>query len=302
MGRFADWFYGRESADRMATLATPDQPLLESMGVTSTSSAESVSVEGSMRIGDVFSAVDIIAESVQQLPFKVFRKVGDGVEEQPEHRAYRMLHDMPNPFTPAHRFWSTICVHELLWGNWFIEKLRGQDGLVNELRLVHPATVEVMFSEQAGFKRFKVTRADGTQTQPLGPDRILHGFGLSKDGLVGMSRIQQARESLGVSQARKRFEGEVYGQRPYISGVIQHPTSIKDNGVKLRESWRAIYGSGGQSRHGVAVLEEGATFTPMTAPLEDMQFVEASKLSAKRRSRCCSRSHPPIWAGRPGTR
>ena len=61
--------------------------------------------------------------------------------------------------------------------------------------------------------------------------------------------------------------------------MIQHPTSIKDNGVKLRESWRAIYGSGGQSRHGVAVLEEGATFTPMTAPLEDMQFVEASKLS-----------------------
>ena len=111
---------------------------------------------------------------------KSFAKVGDGVEEQPDHRAYRMLHDMPNPFTPAHRFWSTVCVHELLWGNWFIEKLRGQDGLVNELRLVHPATVEVMFSEQAGFKRFKVTRSDGTQTQPLGPDRILHGFGLSQ--------------------------------------------------------------------------------------------------------------------------
>lgn len=296
MGRLREWMFSTAvqaegistayTEQRQSGLADGPQWLIDSWGGPRTVAGETISTNGALAIGDVFAAVDIIAETVSQLPLKVFRDLsltpgapGTGVVEAPEHRSYRLLHDMPNPYTTAHRFWSTVTAHHLLWGNWFTEKLRGEDGLVNELRLLHPDTVEVQFNEIAGVKRFIVTRHDGTREGPYSDDRILHGFGLSKDGLVGMSRIAQARESLGVAQARKRFEAEVYGQKPYISGVIQHPAQIKDSGVRLRESWRAIYGSGGKDRHGVAVLEEGATFSPITAPLEDMQFVESARLS-----------------------
>jgi HK97 family phage portal protein len=187
-----------------------------------------------------------------------------------------MLHDMPNPYTPANRFWSTVGVHLLLWGNAFIEMLRDETGLVVELRLLHPSLVQVEFLDTVGAKRFKVGRTWGTQTT-LDEDRVLHIFGLSLDGLVGMSPIQQARESLGTAKARERFEGEVYGQRPYLSGVIKHPGQLADGGKRLRESWRSIYSGGG--RHGVGVLEEGSEFVPITAPLEDMQFVQAAQLS-----------------------
>src|SRR5262245_41702755 len=138
---------------RQSSLADGPQWLIDAWGGTKTASNERISPEGSLAIADVFSAVSIIAEDVSQLPLKVFRDLSlvptnpsTGVEEAVDHRCYRMLHDMPNPFTPAHRFWSTVATHQLLWGNWFLEKLRGVDGLVNELRLVHPATVEVQFS------------------------------------------------------------------------------------------------------------------------------------------------------------
>jgi HK97 family phage portal protein len=239
-----------------------------------------------MSIADVFSAVSIIAEDVSQLPLNVYRDLNmvpgnprRGIELATDHRNWRMLHDMPNPYTPAHRFWSTVTVHQLLWGNWYLEKLRDPaTGLVAELHLIHPSTVEVQYNPDTGQKRFLVTRYGGNR-EMLGDDRVLHGFGLTSDGLVGMSPITQAREALGVAKARARFEGDVYGNKPYLSGVIQHPTTIKDSGVKLRESWRALYGSGSKDRHGVAVLEEGATFQPLTAPLEDMQFVEATRMS-----------------------
>ncbi len=238
-----------------------------------------------MAIADVYAAVSIIAEDVSQLPFNVYRDLNmvpgnpkTGVELSTDHRNWRMLHDMPNPYMPAHRFWSTVAVHQLLWGNWYLEKLRGEDGLVSELRLIHPSTVEVEYNPVTGQKRFRVTRYGGQQ-ELLSDDRVLHGFGLTQDGLTGMSPITQAREALGVAKARVAFEADVYGKKPYLSGVIQHPNQIKDSGVKLRESWRALYGSGGKDRHGVAVLEEGATFNPITAPLEDMQFVENARLS-----------------------
>lgn len=275
--------YAREY--RMAGLANPPDWLFDAWGGSKTQAGERVSVDGSMAIADVFAAVSIIAETISTLPLKVFRDLSqvptvssDGIDEATQHRAYRMLHDMPNPYVPAHRFWSTVAAHQLLWGNWFIEKLRGVDGLVAELRLLHPSCVEVLYNPDTGEKRFKVTRYAG-QVDELDGDRCLHGYGLSTNGLTGMSPIEQAREALGVAQGRVRFEGDVYGQRPYISGVVQHPATIKDGGVKLRESWRSIYGSGGKDRGGVAVLEEGAIFNPITAPLQDMQFVEAARMS-----------------------
>lgn len=268
-----------------SAIADGPQWLIDAWGGTKTSSGESVSTENSLAIADVFSAVSIIAETISTLPLKVFRDLSDvpttssnGIEEATSHRVYRMLHDMPNPYTPAHRFWSTVTTHQLLWGNWYLEKLRDVNGLVAELHIIHPSTVDVLYNPDTGQKRFVVTRYGGTQ-ETLDDTRILHGYGLSENGIVGMSPITQAREALGNAKGRVRFEGDVYGSRPYLSGVIQHPSTIKDGGVKLRDSWRALYGSGSKDRHGVAVLEEGATFNPITAMLQDMQFVEAARLS-----------------------
>lgn len=271
----------------MATLANPPDWMFDAWDGSRTSSGERVSIEGSMSISDVFAAVSIIAETVSTLPLKVYRDMSlvptnpsTGILEQPDHRAYRMLHDMPNPYVPAHRFWSTVTSHLLLWGNSFIRK--GRDpvtGLVSELSHLHPACVEVFYNWATGEKRFLYTQQFGGPQIEYGDDEVLHVYGLTTDGIIGMSPIQQARESLGVAQARVRYEADVYGKSPTLSGVINVPGQIKDGGVKLRESWRSIYGSGSADRFGVASLEEGATFQQLTAPLADMQFVEAAKLS-----------------------
>lgn len=272
---------------RQSTLADGPQWLIDQRGGTKTAAGERISVDSSLAIADVFSAVNIITSDISQCPLKVYRDLdqspsnsGRGVVDGSDHRAFRMLHDWPFPGIPAHRFWATIAGHELLWGNWYLEKLRNPETqLVEALRMADPASVDVEWNWQNGAKRFFITRPDGFRDGPFTENDVLHGFGYSKDGIVGMSPIQQARETLGTAKGRVRFEGDVYGQRPYISGVIEHPTTIKDGGVKLRESWRAVYGSGGPDRHGVAVLEEGASFTPITAPLADMQFVEAARMS-----------------------
>lgn len=265
-------------------LAEPQPWLSESLGGTSTLAGESVSVTSSLGIADVFAAVNLIAEEIGSLPLKVYRDLaltpgnpGEGIDEAPEHRAWRLLHDMPNPYTPANRFWSTVAVHQLLWGNWFIEKLRDEFNQVAELRLVHPSTVQVYWNEAAAVKAFQVTRQSGRQ-EVLDDTRMLHGFGVSQDGIIGMSPIQQAREALGIVKARERFEGDAYGNHPYAGIALETPGSIKDP-KRIRESWRAVYGSGSKDRGGVAVLEEGMHANPLPMPMADMQFVETVKLS-----------------------
>jgi HK97 family phage portal protein len=261
--------------------------MFDAFSASPTLSGERVSVESSLAMADVFAAVNLICEEVSKLPLKVYRDLSlspdnpqTGIEEQNQHRAWRMLHDLPNPYTPSHRFWSTLASHLLLWGNGFIEKLRDMDGLVVELRLVHPSRVDVLFNEEAGLKAYRVTRMSGTQEPLMGDDRILHVFGVSCDGIFGLSPIQQSREALGIVKARERFEGEMYSGHPYASGVIQHPNKLGTDAPKrIRENWRVIYGRGSRDRGGVAVLEEGATYKSISAPLADMQYVENSQLS-----------------------
>jgi len=275
--------------ERRATsgLAVPQDWLVDTLhGGTKTTAGERIDVNRSLQLADVFSCVNFICEQIASLPLKVFYEAPDGgILEAPQHRAYRMLHDSPNPVVPAFRFWSTVAAYLLLWGNAFIEKLRDQSGLVSELWLYHPSHVVVQWNEQLREKRFRIiggiapwSAITSGETQVKTQDEILHVYGISSDGLIGMSPIQQAREALGLAKGRERFEGEVYAQKPFVSGVIEHPNTLKDT-VKLRESWKSIYGSEGKDRHGVAVLEEGAKYNQLTAPLQDMQFVESQKLS-----------------------
>lgn len=268
---------------RQSGLADGPQWLIDAWGGQKTLAGERVSLDNALSIAAVFSAVRLICDQVSVLPMRVYRDLsmsptntGNGIVEANDHRTYPILAWRPNPITTGKRFWSTVAAHQLLWGNWYIEKFRDEFGLVEELRLLNPSRVEVEYSELTGSKRFFVNR--GMQRDgPFGPDRILHGYGFSRDGIIGLSPIEQCREALGTAKARTRYESDVYA-KPVVSGVVQHPGKL-NTPVKLSESWRAVYGPGGKDRHGIAVLEEGATFQPISAPLADMQFVESAQLS-----------------------
>lgn len=271
------WFKRRSESRATSGLAFPSDALIAALGSGATASGEAVDTSSAMRMADVFTAVNIISELVGSLPFKVYRQVGDDQLPAESHRAYNMLHTAPNSEQPAHRFWSTLTAHMLLWGNAFIEKMRDQDGLVSELWLLHPSWVTVEWSQALRQKRFLVDIPNvGRQT--LDSDRVLHVFGLSTDGLIGLSPIGQCREQLGIAKSRERFEADVYAKRPFLGGWIEHPSKLNDP-VSLGEAWTAIYAGQGKDRFGTPVLEEGASFNTYTAPLADMQFVDAMQMS-----------------------
>jgi HK97 family phage portal protein len=288
-----------QSVKRQSSLAEPTQDLIQAMGGVEMLSGERVDVSNSLAISDVFAAVSIIAETIATLPLRVYRRTLTGeVLEAPDHRANLMLGIAPNPVMPSHRFWATVAGHLLLWGNAFIEKLRDESGLVSEIWLVHPSLVTVEFN--AALKRKRYTIEVNGIREVFDDDRMLHIIGYSTDGLVGLSPIQQCRQQLGMVKARERFEGDVYARKPYLSGVIEHPQRLTDT-VKLRESWEAIYGGGDRGfgarshRHSVAVLEEGAHFIPLTAPMADMQFVESQQMS--KRNIAAMFKLPPSYLG-----
>jgi HK97 family phage portal protein len=281
-------FWNREKRSASG-LQYPSDWLTDAIGGPVASAGTRVSVSSSLGLAPVWSAVKLISEDVGQLPFKVYRDLGDGQKEEARsHRSWRMLHDRPNSFTPAGRFWSTVTVHLLLYGNAFLLKRRDESDMVSELWLLRPSEMTVKWWPMLGEKTYVHTPAQmvvsgGVQDRRREYDdsEVLHIMGLSMDGLTGMSVIEQCRNPLGTAIARDEFEGEFYANGAVLSGLVEMEGRIRsDEALKrFKDSFKALYMGRGK-RHGIPVLEDGAKLKQVGSPMKDLEFVASQNMTA----------------------
>jgi HK97 family phage portal protein len=139
----------------------------------------------------------------------------------------------------------------------------------------------------------------GDQIQlPL--NRIMHLRGLSRDGLMGMSPIAVARESIGLGIASEEFAAGFFanGARPPL--ILKHPGQLSETAHnRLRADFEATH-AGLSNAQRVALLEEGMDVASNFVPMDDAQFIENRKFSVEEIARLY-RVHPHKIAVMEGT-
>lgn len=100
----------------------------------------------------------------------------------------------------------------------------------------------------------------------------------TKDGLSGEGLIYYASETLGIGLGADRFANGLYANGAMPSGILSVPTSLSDEAFeRLKESWKESHG--GRKVGGVAVLEEGSKFDPISLDPNVLQFLESRKFT-----------------------
>jgi HK97 family phage portal protein len=108
---------------------------------------------------------------------------------------------------------------------------------------------------------------------------MLHIYELSLNGITGVSPIAMCRNPLGTAMSRDEFEGGFYKRGAKFAGHIEHPGSLREQGIKnISEQFSAIH-HGSPNMHKTPVLDEGATYKTDQMVLEDMQFVQSKQMS-----------------------
>ena len=236
-------------------------------------SGERVDEKSAMQIATVYACVRVIAETIASLPLNVYENTDHGSVKASDHPLQRLLHDEPNPEMTSFIWRETMLSHLLLWGNSYSQIIRtGRNGIVGLYPLL-PDHMNVDRNSK-GVLTYTYTTSDGKTVQ-LDPDDVLHIPGLGFDGVVGYSPIALEKNAIGLGIAAEEYGSKFFqnGARP--SGVLTHPNTVKDP-KRLRESWNAAYGGSSNSSK-VAVLEEAMTFTPISMPNNEAQFLETRK-------------------------
>ena len=242
-----------------------------------TSSGMRVSADNALRLAAVYASVRILAETMASLPFVLYRQRTDGGKDKvTDHWLYRLLAKRPNRYQNPFEWREMLQGHLALRGNAYNQIVANSRGEITDLVPIHPDRIRMELTPSGDYRYRVMDRLGNESIVPRGD--IWHLRGLSSDGLMGMSPIELARESLGMALAAQDYGSRFFANdaKP-TGGWIEFPGSFKDAEAKkvFRESYQQA--QSGANRGKVLVLENGMKFHEVGVTNKDAQFLELRK-------------------------
>ena len=234
-------------------------------------SGMTVTEDTSLRLSAVYACVRLISDTISTLPYDQYiRRDGQRFPFRPKDAWV----DRPSTEMPKTTFWKQVIVSLLLDGNAFVLVTRSGNEIV-DLTPLNPKQVRV--ERREGRKVFILEN----QTV-LGTDRVLHLTEMLMPGeLRGVSRIMQAKESLGLGLALEEYAAQFFGNGAYAGGVLEFPDKLSPEQRKeIRDTWNAGH-QGPRRSHRVGMLWGGGKFNPLTVDPTASQLVDQRKFAVE---------------------
>lgn len=239
-------------------------------------SDEYLTPEDALKVGTVYSCVRVISETVATLPCILYRRLPDGGKERAvDHPLYSVLHDTPNLFQDATQFFEMMTGHVVLRGNAYA--MIGFKGGSTTLTPLNPEKVKVKTAQGGAYKFYEYSDSGAIMT--IRPEAMLHIYGLSSDGLVGLSPIELAMRTVSLAKKQEVYADRMFTNQASPGGVLRHPGKLsKEAAERLKVDFERKY-SGAEKSGSTMLLEEGMEWQTVGLTNEQAQFLEGRKFS-----------------------
>jgi len=245
-------------------------------GYTGDSIATTVNQNTAMGVSAFTAGIRLIAEDLASLPLITYRRLGKGKERAPDHPAYAMLHNSPNPEMTSMVFRETGIGHLYSWGNWYAEKELNGLGVPVRLWPLRPDKMKVELG--TGKRAYKYTLPDGKGVI-IPTERIFHVPGWGFDGLIGYSRVTLMRRALESAIVTSEYGLRTLANDARPGVTIKHKEQLsKAAKTNIAESWDEAH-QGLTNAQRTAVLDEGMEIEHTGFSPEDAQYLDSRKWS-----------------------
>ncbi|WP_277669095.1 phage portal protein [Caproiciproducens galactitolivorans] len=246
----------------------------------------SIRGEKSLKETTVYVCVKILSETLGKLPLKIY-KSDENVQRKPvNHYLLFLMKVRPNPYMSAFTFWSCLETQRNLYGNTYAwmdinrknGRIQGFYPLDSRRMQIYVDDVGLLSSEQSVW--YVYTDNLGNQYK-IDPDEILHFKGLTTNGLVGLSVIEQLKNTIENSNASAQFLNNSYKRGMSVSGVLQYVGDLDEEGRrKTREKFEHM-ATGLINANRIAVMPLGMQFQPLQLKMTDAQFLENTRFTVQ---------------------
>ena len=258
----------------------------ESFGLSD--SGVAVNSFSAMTHGPVMACVSILAEDVAKIPLGVFRRTADGGQvPATDHYLHRLLRH-PNDWQTAFEFKEMMQAALVLRGNAYAIAARNKRGVPQYLVPVHPDRV-TLYEAPDGEWFYLVTR-NGLHDMAVLRDLplmipaedVFHLRWLSQwNSLLGSSRIQLARQPVGLGMGLEEHQARFAGQGTRLSGYLATDAKIApDVKEQLQSQWNKMK-AGPRNSGSTAILEQGLKWQPLGMSMVDAEFMASREFQLR---------------------
>lgn len=239
-----------------------------------------VNENSALSIGAVFACVRLISGTLASLPLIVYERLEPrGKRRATDHFAYRLLHDRFNEEQTSMEAREMLQGHLLLRGNAYVAVERDGFGYPKRLVPLHPDHVTPRRLTN-GDLVYDWKPTDGQRPRVFRPSQgeIMHlrSF-IGKNGVMGMSVLEMARESFGMALALEEYGARMYSHGASFTGMLKHPGRMKaDAHEQLRRDFAEKY-TGIENAFKPLILEEGMDWVSIGMKAQDAEFLGSRK-------------------------
>jgi len=247
-------------------------------GSAMTEAGISVNAKVALRNTTVIRCVSLISFSIGMLPLHLIEKASKA--KAVDHHVYRILHRKPNAWQTAFEF-RTLMQQRALGasgdgtrGDAFALIVRSGNRI---LQLVPLATSRVKVRQRTDWAlEYVYNRPDGG-TVVLPQHDVFHlRYGLSEDGISGISLVKQAAEAIALSAQLEKASARLFRNGLLAGGLMAVKNRLSDeayNRLKAQMAERRGTDSAGEWIIG----EEGMEAKPFSQSGRDSQHTEQRK-------------------------
>lgn len=269
--------YIGENAPSISVVFAPEsQPVIEGL-----SANELYASQGNLR-----AVVSFLADSVAQLPLKVYIRNGETERERDRSSVAAMTLWRPNSDQTEYEFINALMVEYLLNGTAFVLHLPDPDYKSGHQLRIIPSTW-IVDSEAFNAYSLKsitvVSRGGAPATKIPAEDFTL--FKMYHPGQPGsyQSPVTALRQTLSEQIQADKFRSQIWKSSGRFNSYITRPKDVSpwDDETKKKwiEAFREGWGSGGGSAGKMPLLEDGMEIKPYQFNAREAQYAETKQLS-----------------------
>lgn len=214
-------------------------------------------------------------------PLETFKIDSEGFKHPfIDHPIYALMNDEPNENMTRFTFFKTMVASILLKGNAYAYIERNKRGHALQLIYIPVHWVDIVWiADNAGVKR-KRYKVIGF-SELVEPKDMIHVLNFSYDGIMGVSTLAHARQTLGISTDSETHAAKFFKGGANMAGVltVEGTRLNKEQKDQNYREWSARTDPDTGNPNGIVILEGNMKYQPITINPKDSQLLQSREFN-----------------------
>lgn len=239
-------------------------------GVYPAPSAAAVNFDTAMSLSAVWACARLLSETVSALPLVIYEKKRNQWVKSEEGELYRLFNGKVNRYQTRVEFFETMMLNLTLHGNAYALKQRMGNRLVGLLPIMSQQVETELLAD--GTVVHKHNHENGVTVYA---DESVWHLKLFGNGVVGLSPLGYARNSMGIALAAENRVGRIYRNGGKPTGVLTIDQVLKkEQREQIRQEFKDLQ-EGNEDT--LMVLEAGLKYDQISLSPQDIQLLESRR-------------------------